>query len=143
MKFLILNGPNLNLLGRREPKIYGTENYAALEAFIREKCAALGIACDIRQSNHDGDLVDWIQEAAATYDGVVLNAGAYTHTSIAIADALRAVQLPCVEVHLSDIAAREAYRRISYPAQACLTTCKGRGFQSYADAIVYLYDHLR
>ena len=107
MKFLILNGPNLNLLGRREPKIYGKESYSALEDFLREKCAALGIACDIRQSNHEGDLVDWIQEAMDNFDGIILNPAAYTHTSIAIADALRAVQVPCVEVHLSDIDARE------------------------------------
>ncbi len=142
MKFLILNGPNLNLLGRREPKIYGKESYKALEDFLHEKCATLGITCDIRQSNHEGDLVDWIQQAMDTFDGIILNPAAYTHTSIAIPDALRAVQLPCIEVHLSNIDERESYRRISYCSEVCLTTCKGNGFESYADAIAYLYYYL-
>lgn len=138
MKFLILNGPNLNLLGIREPEIYGRQDYAALEAFIRECCAAEGVECKILQSNHEGVLVDEIQAALGVCDGIIINPAAYTHTSIAILDALKAVALPAVEVHLSDISRRESFRAISYPGMACLATCMGRGFDSYRDAILFL-----
>lgn len=135
MKILILNGPNLNLLGIREPEIYGKQDYAALESYLRACCEAEGMECKILQTNHEGVLVDEIQAALGVYDGIVLNAAAYTHTSVAILDALRAVQLPAVEVHLSDISRREPFRAVSYPAMACLATCMGRGFESYGDAI--------
>lgn len=138
MKFLILNGPNLNLLGIREPDIYGRQDYAALERFITGACRAEGIECRIVQSNHEGVLVDEIQAALGVYDGIIINPAAYTHTSIAILDALKAVALPAVEVHLSDISRRESFRAISYAGMACLATCMGRGFDSYRDAIIFL-----
>ncbi|MBS5585778.1 MAG: 3-dehydroquinate dehydratase, partial [Clostridiales bacterium] len=103
MKILVLNGPNLNLLGVREPGIYGTENYAALVARVKSAAARLGVEVEIRQSNHEGALVDWIQEARGAFDGIVINPAAYTHTSVAILDALKAVALPAVEVHISDV----------------------------------------
>ena len=142
MKFLILNGPNLNLLGLREPEIYGKQNYAALEQFLRDTCEAQGVECVIAQSNHEGVLVDRIQEAYGLFDGIIINPAAYTHTSVAILDALKAVQLPAIEVHLSDISTREAFRSISYAGMACLTTCKGHGFESYKEAIQYLKAYL-
>ncbi len=142
MKFLILNGPNLNLLGLREPAIYGSRTYAALEDFLRNCCQAEGIDCVIAQSNHEGVLVDRIQEACGLFDGIIINPAAYTHTSVAILDALKAVALPAVEVHLSDINEREPFRHISYPGMACLTTCKGKGFDSYKEAIAYLKAYL-
>lgn len=143
MKLLILNGPNLNLLGLREPDIYGKQNYEALETFIRESCAAEGIECDLFQSNHEGALVDRIQEAYGVYDGIVINPAAYTHTSVAILDALKAVSLPAVEVHLSDVRSREDFRRISYAGMACLKTYMGLGFEGYRQAILFLKDYLR
>ena len=143
MKLLILNGPNLNLLGLREPDIYGKQNYEALETFIRESCAAEGIECELFQSNHEGALVDRIQEAYGVYDGIVINPAAYTHTSVAILDALKAVSLPAVEVHLSDVRSREDFRRISYAGMACLKTYMGLGFEGYRQAILFLKDYLR
>ncbi len=143
MKLLILNGPNLNLLGLREPDIYGKQNYEALETFIRESCAAEGIECEIFQSNHEGALVDRIQEAYGVFDGIVINPAAYTHTSVAILDALKAVSLPAVEVHLSDVRSREDFRRISYAGMACLKTYMGLGFEGYRQAIRFLKDYLR
>ena len=110
MKLLILNGPNLNLLGQREPEIYGSATYNDLLALIQETAQRLGLKADVRQSNHEGDLVDWIQDAYGVYDGIVLNPGAYTHTSIALLDALLAVGIPTVEVHLSDLKTREPFR---------------------------------
>ena len=141
MKLLILNGPNLNLLGVREPELYGVQDYAALESFIRTEAAALGCEVDIRQTNHEGVLVDWIQAARGCLDGIVLNPAAYTHTSIAIPDALRAVNLPAVEVHLTDISQREPYRRVSYTAPACRASFVGEGFAGYAYAMAYLLKH--
>lgn len=138
MKLLILNGPNLNLLGIREPEHYGSRSYEDLKAYITQCCDELGIDCMILQSNHEGVLVDEIQAALGVYDGIVINPAAYTHTSIAILDALRAVRLPAVEVHLTDISNREPFRAVSYPGMACLTTCKGKGFESYREAIAYL-----
>ena len=138
MKLLILNGPNLNMLGIREPDIYGKQTYAALEDFIRAQCDKLGVECEIFQSNHEGVLVDMIQSAYHIVDGIVINPAAYTHTSVAILDALKAVALPAVEVHLSDISSREAFRQISYAGMACEKTFAGYGFDGYRLAIEYL-----
>ena len=142
MKLLILNGPNLNLLGLREPNIYGKQDFCALEAFIRETCAAEGIACELFQSNHEGALVDKIQEAYGVFDGIVINPAAYTHTSVAILDALKAVALPAVEVHISDVSSREDFRQISYAGRDCLKTYMGLGFEGYRRAILYLKAYL-
>ena len=138
MKLLIINGPNLNLLGLREPDIYGTRDYAALEDFIRRTCEEEGVECEIFQSNHEGVLVDKIQLAYGNFDGIVINPAAYTHTSVAILDALKAVALPAVEVHLSDVNAREAFRQISYAGMACEKTYAGHGFEGYRLAMEYL-----
>lgn len=144
MKILILNGPNLNLLGRREPDIYGHRDYAALTAYIGETCRRIGAEYEVFQTNHEGILVDMIQGALETgVDAIVLNPAAYTHTSIAIADALRAVEIPTAEVHLSDVDAREPYRRISYAGEACVATFKGKGFESYGEAICYMAEYVR
>ena len=131
MKLLFLNGPNLNMLGIREPGIYGRQTYQDLEKYIRDFCGELGIACEILQSNHEGALVDAIQSAYGRVDGIVINPAAYTHTSVALLDALKAVSLPAVEVHLSDVAAREDFRQISYVRLACRRTFAGHGFQGY------------
>ena len=143
MKLLILNGPNLNMLGIREPDIYGRRTYADLVQFLKNHCRELGVGCNIRQSNYEGVLVDLIQDALGKFDGIVINPAAYTHTSVAILDALKAVALPAVEVHLSDVDAREAFRSVSYAGLACLKTCKGKGFDSYREAIDFLVDYLR
>lgn len=132
----ILNGPNLNLLGRREPDIYGHENLAAIEELCRRSGETLELTVDFRQSNHEGDLVDWIHEAADNAAGIILNGGALTHTSVALLDALRAVGLPAIEVHLSNIHRREEFRRHSYPAQGAVGVIAGFGAQSYALALV-------
>lgn len=134
----MLNGPNLNLLGQREPEIYGQRTYAQLETFIQATAQELGVAVEIRQTNHEGVLVDWIQSASGAFDALVLNAAAYTHTSIAILDALRAVPVRTVEVHLTDPKARENFRRVSLVELAAERTFSGRGFESYADALRYL-----
>ena len=138
MKLLVLNGPNLNLLGIREPEIYGSQSYADLENFIRAEAEKLGCEVEIRQSNHEGVLVDWIQEALGRFDGIVINPAAYTHTSVAILDALKAVCLPAVEVHLSAVDAREPFRRISYAGLACRKTVQGLGFAGYRIAMEFL-----
>ena len=135
MKLLVLNGPNLNLLGMREPEIYGHETYAALCEKIRAHAAACGVEVEIFQSNHEGALVDRIQEACGIFDAIVINPAAYTHTSIAIPDALKAVRIPAVEVHLSDPARREAFRRVSYVRSACVATIAGHGFDGYTEAM--------
>ena len=142
MKFLILNGPNLNLLGLREPDIYGDRSYVALEKFVAECCEKHGIACEVFQSNHEGVLVDKIQAAYGVFDGIVINPAAYTHTSVAILDALKAVQIPAVEVHLSDVSQREDFRQISYAGMACIKTYAGFGFDGYKMAIEYLKEYL-
>ena len=131
MKLLFLNGPNLNMLGIREPGNYGRQTYQDLEKYIRDFCGELGIACEILQSNHEGALVDAIQSAYGRVDGIVINPAAYTHTSVALLDALKAVSLPAVEVHLSDVSAREDFRQISYVRLACRRTFAGHGFQGY------------
>ncbi len=143
MKLLVINGPNLNMLGIREPGVYGKESYAALEAYIRRVCAGLGVEAEIFQSNHEGAIVDKIQAALGDADGIVINPAAYTHTSVAILDALKAVALPAVEVHLSDIYRREDFRRVSYPAMACEKQICGKGFDGYREAIEYLVGRLR
>ena len=140
---LVLNGPNLNLLGVREPKTYGSETLADIEEACLERAAALDLALDFRQSNHEGQLVDWIQEARESADGIIINAGAYTHTSIAILDALRACELPIIEVHLSNVFAREAYRHHSYISSVARGVICGFGAQSYIlalDAIAYVLE---
>ena len=142
MKFLILNGPNLNLLGLREPDIYGRRSYDDLVRFLEEICRARGVECRVEQSNHEGVLVDLIQGAYGVYDAIVINPAAYTHTSVAILDALKAVSLPAVEVHLSDVSKREPFRAVSYAGMACLATCKGKGFDSYREAVDFLVDYL-
>ena len=139
MKLLVINGPNLNLLGLREPDIYGHENYASLLELIESTCAQRGIQVECFQSNHEGAIVDKIQEAYGTQDAIVINPAAYTHTSVAILDALKAVALPAVEVHLSDISAREAFRQHSFVSPACRKTIASHGFQGYVEAIDYLY----
>ena len=142
MKFLVVNGPNLNFLGIREPDVYGKKTFADLEAYIRNSCEEMEIECTLLQSNHEGDLVDAIQAAYGEYDGIIINPAAYTHTSIAILDALKAVSIPAVEVHLSDIREREAFRQISYPGMACITSFIGLGFEGYRKAINYLKEYL-
>lgn len=141
MKLLILNGPNLNLLGLREPDIYGRQNYAALVRFCEDTCREADISCKVFQSNHEGALVDEIQAACGVFDGIVINPAAYTHTSVAILDALKAVRLPAVEVHISDVKEREDFRQISYAGKACVKTIMGRGLKGYVDAIAFLVEN--
>ena len=143
MKLFVLNGPNLNMLGIREPGIYGKQDFKALIAYIHEVCEREGIEVECYQSNHEGELVDIIQSAYGKADGIVINPAAYTHTSVAILDALKAVALPAVEVHLSDIKERESFRHISYPALACIAQIKGKGFYGYEEAILLLKEHLQ
>ena len=142
MKFLVVNGPNLNMLGTREPDIYGRQDYAALEKLVRDTCAAEGIEVDVFQSNHEGAIVDRIQAAMNDADGIVINPAAYTHTSVAILDALKAVGLPAVEVHISDVSTREDFRQISYARLACVKTIMGQGFDGYRQAILFLKDYI-
>lgn len=142
MKLLVINGPNLNMLGIREPSVYGKEDYNALVSFIEETAAYEGVEVEIFQSNHEGVIVDKIQSALGKFDGIVINPAAYTHTSIAILDALKAVALPAVEVHLSDVSKREAFRQVSYAGMACVKTYMGLGFEGYAKAIRYLKNNV-
>lgn len=137
MKILVINGPNLNMLGIREPDIYGKQDFAALEQYVRDSAKALGINVALFQSNHEGEIVDVIQSAYGIYDGIVINPAAYTHTSIAILDALKAVGIPTVEVHLSDISAREEFRRHSYVSLVAKKTVFGLGFEGYRVALEY------
>ncbi len=141
MRLLILNGPNLNMLGVREPDKYGRETYDDLCARIRAHAGTRGVTVDFYQSNHEGALVDAIQAARGVYDGFVFNPGAYTHTSIALLDALRAVELPCVEVHISDVRSREAYRQVSYVREACFATVMGHGTDGYLEAVDLMLAH--
>ena len=138
MKILVLNGPNINMLGIREPGVYGTDSYADLLALLDRTAAAEGLEIEQYQSNHEGCLVDKIQEAYGKFDGIVINPAAYTHTSVAILDALKAVGLPAVEVHISDVSSREAFRQISYAGLACRKTIMGHGIDGYREAIEYL-----
>ena len=138
MKLLVLNGPNLNLLGKREPDIYGRESYETLMAKVQHFAAERGHRCDVFQTNHEGVLVDRIQMAEGVYDGIIINPAAYTHYSIAVLDALRSVPVPAVEVHLSDISARESYRQVSVTKDGCIAQIMGRGVQGYLDAVEIL-----
>ena len=138
MKILVINGPNLNMLGIREPDHYGKESYADLVKKIEEHCLKKGIGVEVFQSNHEGDLVDEIQSAYGNADGIVINPGAYTHTSIAILDAVKAVGIPTVEVHISKVEEREDFRQISYVRSACVKTIMGHGTDGYIEAIDFL-----
>ena len=140
MKILVINGPNLNLLGLREPDVYGRKTYADLISFLEETAREAGVEVTCFQSNHEGAIVDEIQAAYGVFDGIVINPAAYTHTSIAILDALKAVALPAVEVHISDVSRREDFRQISYAGMACLKTYMGLGFEGYRQAILFLRD---
>ena len=143
MHILVVNGPNMNMLGIRQPEIYGHETYEDLKALIRAEADRLGASVSFFQSNHEGALVDEIQAAYGVYDGIVINPAAYTHTSVAILDALKAVHIPAVEVHLSDVSAREAFRQVSYAGMACVQTYAGCGFVGYEKAVLFLKDYLQ
>ena len=143
MKILVINGPNLNMLGIREPDIYGRKTYDDLLLYIKEEADRLGVAVEFYQSNHEGDIVDKIQSAYGNTDGIVINPAAYTHTSVAIPDAIKAVGIPTVEVHISDISSREAFRRISYVSPVALKTIAGKGFEGYILAMNELISHCK
>ena len=138
MKILVINGPNLNLLGIREPDIYGRQTYDELVSFIGKAARECGAGVEVRQTNHEGVIVDWIQECRGKFDALVINAAAYTHTSVAIHDAIKAVQIRTVEVHLSEPKNRDDFRKVSFIESVAEKTCSGRGFESYADAIRHL-----
>lgn len=139
MKILVLNGPNLNMLGVREPDIYGKKTYTDLISMIKEHCDSKGIEVIFKQSNHEGDLVDYIQQALFDKcDGIVINPGAYTHTSVSLLDALKAVAIPTVEVHISDVDSREEFRKTSYVSLIAKKTIKGHGFDGYVEAVDFL-----
>ena len=143
MKILILNGPNINMLGIREPGIYGSESYGELCRLAEEKAKELGVELEIYQTSHEGCLVDKIQEAYGKIDGIVFNPGAYTHTSIAILDALKAVSIPTVEVHISDVSKREDFRQISYIRPVCAKTITGHGIMGYIEAMEFLVGNVK
>ena len=140
MKLLVINGPNINMLGIREPGIYGSQNYADLCELIKKHAEKIGVEVVIYQSNHEGDLVDKIQEAYGNADGIVINPGAYTHTSVALLDAVKAVNIPTVEVHISEVSKREAFRQISYIRAACVKTITGQGLAGYTQAMDFLME---
>ena len=140
MKLLVLNGPNINMLGVREPGIYGTQTFSDLLRLLEDTGKELGVEVEQYQSNHEGCLVDKIQQALGHADGIVINPAAYTHTSVAILDALTAVSIPAVEVHISDVDSREAFRQVSYPGMYCEKTIKGHGLEGYAMAMRYLWE---
>lgn len=139
MKILVINGPNLNMLGIREPDIYGRETYKSLCEKLLKHCSALGAEVEFYQSNHEGDLVDAIQGAYSRMDGIVINPGAYTHTSIALLDAVKAVGIPTVEVHISEVSEREEFRQLSYIRAACIATITGHGTDGYCEAVDILF----
>ena len=138
MKILVINGPNINMLGIREPGIYGKQTFGDLLALLEDTAKELGVEMEQYQSNHEGDLVDKIQAAYQRFDGIVINPAAYTHTSVAILDALKAVGIPAVEVHISNVDAREPFRQVSYAGLYCEKTIKGQGLDGYRQAMVYL-----
>ena len=142
MKLLIVNGPNLNMLGIRERNLYGAQDYDALCDFLRAQAQRLNVEIELFQSNHEGAIVDAIQSAYGRMDGIVINPAAYTHTSVAILDALKAVAIPAVEVHLSDVTQREDFRQISYARLACVKTFMGLGFEGYRQAILFLKSYI-
>ena len=137
-RILVINGPNLNLLGVREPDIYGRETYADLVKLVETAALGLGVEVEVRQSNHEGVIVDWIQEARGVFDAIVMNPAAYTHTSVAILDALKAVAIPTVEVHISDVSAREDFRQRSYVSLVAVKTIAGHGLKGYVEALEFL-----
>ena len=141
MKILIINGPNLNLLGIREPDIYGREDYNTLVDMIEDHAKELGVEVGIFQSNHEGDIIDCIQDALGEFDAIVINPAGYTHTSVSIADAIKAVAIPTVEVHISDVSSREAFRQISYVRDACVATVTGHGLAGYLEAMDILVNN--
>ena len=143
MKILVINGPNLNMLGIREPDIYGKQDFAALEEYIRASARELSLSVSLFQSNHEGEIVDIIQSAYGLYDGIVINPAAYTHTSIAIRDAILATQMPTVEIHLSNIHKREEFRHVSYSAPVCIGQITGFGKNSYKLGLIALVDYLK
>ncbi len=140
MKIKVINGPNLNMLGIREPNIYGENSYKALIKTVRDHAKKRGVKVSFYQSNHEGDLVDVIQGCLGRVDGIVINPGAYTHTSVALLDALKSVAIPAVEVHISDVASREDFRQISYIRAACKKTISGKGIAGYLEAIDFLLE---
>ena len=142
MKILVLNGPNINMLGIREPGVYGSNTFQDLLNLLEETAKAENIQIRQYQSNHEGDLIDQIQQAYQVYDGIVINPAGYTHTSVAILDALKAVGIPTIEVHISDVKSREDFRQISYAGMACIKTYMGLGFEGYRQAILYLKEYL-
>ena len=142
-RILVINGPNLNMLGIREPGIYGAENYETLCGKIRDWASLNEIETEIYQSNHEGDLVDKIQAAYGKVDGIVINPAAYTHTSVALLDAVKAVSIPTVEVHISDVSSREAFRQVSYVREACIATISGHGLNGYIEAMELLLNVLK
>lgn len=143
MKILVINGPNINMLGIREKSIYGSGTYEELLKLIKEHCEKKGVEVKLFQSNHEGDIVDEIQKAYKVFDGIVINPAAYTHTSVAILDALSAVSIPAVEVHISDVTKREDFRQISYVRRYCCKTVMGKGFDGYLDAIDFLLENAK
>ena len=142
MKLLIINGPNINMLGIREPGMYGKQDYAALLSLIDKTCRENSIEYEHYQSNHEGDIVDKIQSAYGKFDGIVINPAAYTHTSVAILDALKAVAIPTVEVHISDVSTREEFRRHSFVSLAAVKTIIGHGLDGYSEAILWLKNNI-
>ena len=143
MKILVINGPNINMLGIREPGIYGKNTFADLLKLLEETALQEGIQIEQYQSNHEGCIVDKIQESYGIVDGIVINPAAYTHTSVAILDALKSVSIPAVEVHISDVDSREPFRQISYAGLACVKTIKGQGLEGYRQAVLFLKDYLQ
>ena len=143
MKVLIINGPNINMLGIREPEIYGNRTYEDLINYIEGAIKALDLEAEYFQSNHEGDIIDKIQSALGKFDGIVINPAAYTHTSVAILDALKSVNLPAVEVHISDIDEREDFRRVSLTKNACIASVAGKGFDGYVMAVKLILNHLQ
>lgn len=143
MKVLIINGPNINMLGIREPEIYGNRTYEDLINYIEGAIKALDLEAEYFQSNHEGDIIDKIQGALGEFDGIVINPAAYTHTSVAILDALKSVNLPAVEVHISDIDEREDFRRVSLTKNACIASVAGKGFDGYVMAVKLILNHLQ
>lgn len=143
MKILVINGPNINMLGVREPDLYGKNTYRELISKIKRECASSGVKVAFYQSNHEGDLVTAIQKARGRYDGIILNAAAYTHTSIAILDALKCAALPCAEVHITDVSEREEYRRHSFVSDYAFTVIKGEGTDGYVHAVREIVNYLK
>lgn len=143
MKIIVINGPNINMLGLREPEIYGNKTYDDLVKYIKDYCEKNAVEVEFFQSNHEGDIVDKIQECYKIFDGIVINPAAYTHTSVAILDALKAVNIPAVEVHISKVDLREDFRQISYVRKFCFKTITGKGFDGYLEAIAELKNYIQ